>query len=155
MKLRKKLFGTKRRGIISTVAAIALLGATSAAAWIIITGISGSGSGSFGQATESPAWTINGAGAGPVITDTSGTVSMAVNIANHMNASAPVPSVLGTFTSTPSECAGYLTLDSVTKDGGGSVPPGGSAAGTASITVSPALPATCAGGTWDVAFSAP
>ncbi len=152
--------GRKRRTIIIGVIAALALPAAAFAAWIIYTGLNGSGSGSFGSATSTlTAITITG-GAVPNIAGPGDSENMPVTIQNNAPKPENVLSVTGTVTSTPSDCAAHLTMTDPGYSGPGTgvAPIGLGANGVFNgqhvvITADGSLPDDCQNGSYTVTFA--
>ncbi len=152
--------GRKRRTLIIGVIAALALPAAAFAAWIIYTGLNGSGSGSFGSATSTlTAVTITG-GAVPNIAGPGDSENMPVTIQNNAPKPENVLSVTGTVTSTPSDCASHLTMTDPGYSGPGTgvAPIGLGANGTFNgqhvvISADGTLPDDCQNGSYTVTFS--
>lgn len=144
------LFAGKRKLFAAPLLLLVFAG-SAFAAWAIFSGASGSGSGSFSNATTQTAITITGTT--PPALSPGATVAMPVTIANNDPNVAHVLSTLtGTFTTTPSQCATYLsiTASSVT---GISVLASSSQTANLPIILAATAPVSCASGTYSVALA--
>jgi hypothetical protein len=131
------------------VVALALTGAA-VAAFILYTGVNGSGSGTFDPTTQAtPAVTLTGQTQPQLGPDTS--ALMTVSATNNANHAVTLTSVTGAFTSSPPECASHLSVSGASGLGG-SYAVGEVRSGTVTIALDGAAPSSCAGGSWSVAF---
>lgn len=145
------LFAGKRKVFLGAPLTLLLLAGTAAAAWIVFSGASGSGNGTFNNATQQTAITINGTNQ-PALSP-GASVPMSVQLVNNDTGNSHTLNTLtGTFTTSTSGCDAYLSIDS---NGviGTSVSAGGSQVGSVPIKLAANAPVSCAGGTWSVAFS--
>lgn len=163
--MRRKLFGSKKRGIATLLAALTLIGGTAAiAALIIYSGTSGSGSGSIETTSTVDAMTINGT-TNPVLVVGAAPVDFPVNIVNQDASTAHAITKAGfqaTITSPTSGCAEHIHLTGTyLTDGQGSGiysmvgPAGGfnSSSGAMEIAADATTPVSCAGATFSIAFA--
>lgn len=148
----KRLFRGKRKLVSIPLLALGVP-AIAVAAFILFTGVNGSGSGSFtaGSSTNS-AITING-GSQPVLSGPGDTQTMAVTATNNDASNThQLSSLAGAFTSSVGGCDSHLSVTgtSLTSQ---TISAGGSQSGSVSIRADAGTPNSCAGATWSVAFS--
>jgi hypothetical protein len=148
--VRRLVFGSRRRKIVAAgVGALAVAGAA-VAAFLVFSGATGSGSGSFEAGSTTPAIEITGTSQ-PVL---SPGVNAAMNVSVHnldANAAHSLTNLEGTtFSSTPPECASHLAV--ATASIIGSYAANETETGTVTLGADASLPAACAAGTWSVSF---
>jgi hypothetical protein len=169
--LKKVFWGSRRRRVAAVVAAFALTASTASAVtlFLLYSGVGGSGGNGFAGAQTVDAITLSIANApqlGPG--DTSPVLQITAQNDDPQNPHGIV-SLTESFSSSPSQCAAFLTLngkDSIIQainDGVGSatvLPAGGSRQlwidgnppSSATITLGAGAPGSCANGTWTVSF---
>jgi hypothetical protein len=139
----------RRRKLVLVALAALALPAGALAAFVVYTGVNGSGNGSYETGSTEAAITITGTSS-PQMAPGSFQI-MDVSAVNNDPSNAHVLStVTGTFSSTPSSCAALMSLSNVSLVGS-SFAAGQTKPGTVQINAG-ALPPECSGGTWSVTF---
>jgi hypothetical protein len=140
----------RKRVVIAAVAAMALSG-TALAAWIIYSGVDGSGNGTLATSTTNKAVTVTVTGSTPLAPGTT-TQLAASALNNDASASHTIQTLTGTFTANPSSCAQYLALKTGSDLIGVSIAAGATRTGQVPIELNGSAPVSCAGATWSVTF---
>ena len=169
--LKKVFWGGRKRKVSAVVAAFLATAATAAAAtFILYSGTSGGSQGTFATASTVGAITFTTANQ-PVLGPGDVSPVLQITAANNDPANPHgLSSLTETFTSVPSQCASFLTLQNkasiiqAVNDGAGAatvIPAGGSRQlwidgvppENATVTLGAAAPGSCANGTWSLSFA--
>lgn len=144
------LFAGKRKLIAAPLLLLFFAG-TAFAAWVVFSGASGSGQGSFASATQQTAITIAGTNQ-PALAPGASTPLQVSLTNNDPNNAHTLSGFTATFTAVPSNCASFLSEgpDSIS---GQSVPAGGTTNGTVMINLASNAPVSCANGSWSISFT--
>jgi hypothetical protein len=141
----------RRRKLYAILAAALVVPAVAVAAFVIYTGVEGSGSGTYEASETRVALTITGTSSPSLRPNT--TNAMSVEVRNNNPSQAHTLTALsGTFTTSPAECKDHLRLD-VPASILTSYPAGATVAKSVDIVALSTTPTSCAGGTWSVSFS--
>lgn len=169
--IKSVLWGGRKRRVTSVLAAFLITASTAAAAtFILYSGTSGGGQGTFSTASTVGALTLTTANS-PILGpgDVSPVLQMTATNNDPVNAHG-VSTLTETFTSTPAPCASFLTLQNkaslvlAINDGAGAatiIPAAssrplhidGAVPANATVTLGAAAPSSCASGTWTLTFA--
>jgi hypothetical protein len=145
-------FASKRRRIVSVLALLLLTASAAIAALILYTGVSGSGSAHVQNSSTLGALTVTGTNNPELVAG--GNATAHYNIVN--NDPDAVHQITGTptavITSNPSNCASFITWAGSGLEGI-IVPAGGTNSGDVTVSLSAAVPISCAGATVSFAIS--
>lgn len=150
--MRRFLFGSKRRKLLSILATFVLLTGTAIAAFVIYSGVQGSGSGAFSAAQQAGA-AVNITASFPDIDGPGASVGASANVTNlDPGLAHSVTAISAAFSSTPSSCAAHLSFAPVD-----ALPWAVPAAATVnkfvSVTAGAGIPNECAGGSYTLALT--
>lgn len=151
----KSLFRTRRRRVAAIAASLGLLATTgvAVAAFVFFTGASGTTQGTIETATLNTAITVSEFAAPPPI-PVGGSSNGTTRLQNVDTVAHTLTALTGVFSSTPSQCAQYLSYSF-----GGSNPVGTPLNAGQSLNVpttysaTAAVPASCSAATWSVAWT--
>jgi hypothetical protein len=151
---RSKLFATKRRKVASFAVLALLITGGAIAALINFTGASGSGTANIAPATLQNAITISTTEPNKQLAN-SGTTVQSYSAHNDDPAAAHVINTLTpTITTSPSNCASFLSVSGQSNFVGTSIPANGTIGPVAvTWTVSPSLPGSCGSATITLSFT--
>ncbi len=161
--MRRFLFGTRRRVVVTAMLAMLALPGAAIAAFIIYNGLTGSATGSFGSASTTAALTVTQNGPVPNILGPGDTETMPLTATSNdpSNSHTVTSNVTGSFSSTPAVCATHLSLNDPGFSGPGTgfagktVTPLGTYNGVVTIHADATIPSSCASGSYSVTLSAP
>ncbi len=138
--------------VLASIIASLVLAGGAAAAWIIYSGIGGTGNGSFAASSTIDAIDINGGTpSGPLGPGAS--VSLPLTLVNNDTVDHRTNTVTATFSTTPTVCASHLSSADVGNLNAITIPGGGTMSRSITVTSDGSTPIACASGTWTVAFA--
>jgi hypothetical protein len=150
--LKRFMFGSRRRKQITIATVVLLVSAGAAiAAFILYTGLSGSGSAHVQNTSTVGALSVTGTNDPELLAG--GNATAHYNIVNNdPGASHQITNATAVITSNPANCASFVTWAGSGLEGI-IVPAGGTNSGDVTVSLSAATPVSCAGATVSFAIS--